>query len=434
MKKTVFFIICLCFLTSKVKSQHLTTCFHDFGKSIIEKQHPGYTEKANQVFDEAKDAIRPRTGEVYSIPVVVHVVWKNSEENVSDEKIKNQIEVLNNAFRRRNADTTNLRPVFHDVAADTEIEFYLHEVVRVKTTADFNVPDDLSSFPDEVKFTAQGGSDAFDTNHFLNIWVCRLGAPSFLGIPSPVLGYSYIPGSNAATLAPSEEVDGVVVNYLAFGADNPPIIIPSLFGDDQVIPLEMGRTTVHEVGHFFGLRHIWGEGLLSSLGFPDCINDDGISDTPMQGVSSQYTCDPTQNTCDEGAGDLPDMIENYMDYSLESCQNTFTKEQGDQMRSILENFRPGLISPISTNTEVVYSKNTVTIFPNPTSSQLTVKFKSEQTSTDYFLINSFGKTVLSGKVSKSEFNLNLSEITSGIYSLLIKESNGRLTTHRVVKA
>jgi hypothetical protein len=101
----------------------------------------------------------------------------------------------------------------------------------------------------------------------------------------------------------------------------------------------MGRACVHEVGHYLGLRHIWGDPLFGD----GCSVDDGLSDTPNQNAASQFSCNHNLNSCTDSPVNYPDMVENYMDYSNDGCMNMFTVNQSIVMRAILELARPGLI-------------------------------------------------------------------------------------------
>ncbi|MCB9303709.1 MAG: T9SS type A sorting domain-containing protein [Lewinellaceae bacterium] len=246
---------------------------------------------------------------VITIPVVVHVVWNTSTENLSDAQIQTQIDVLNEDFRRLNADASNTPSVFLGVAADTEIEFCLatvdpngnatNGITRTQTSS--------TSFStnNNVKFNATGGHDAWPSGQYLNIWVCDLSGG--------LLGYAQFPGGNSAT-------DGVVCDYLYFGTIG-----------TATPPYHLGRTATHEVGHWLNLRHIWGDG--------GCSVDDLVSDTPLAG-SANFTgapCTfPGPNTCNTGAGDLPDMFQNYMDYSDDACMNILTLGQKARMRALFD--------------------------------------------------------------------------------------------------
>jgi len=246
---------------------------------------------------------------IITIPVIVHVLYQNSTENISDALINSQIAVLTDDFRRMNNDANNTPADFQGVASDSEIEFCLTSVIRVPTT--------VGSFGtnDSMKFSSSGGSDAVNTASSLNIWVCEVGGG--------ILGYAQFPGGSAAT-------DGVVIDYRYFGVTNSG-------------PYGLGRTATHEVGHWLNLRHIWGDGA--------CSVDDFISDTPSAsgpnytGSPCTYpgpnSCRPKRNSTEV---DFPDMFQNYMDYSDDGCMNLFTTGQRDRMWAAINNSRPALLS------------------------------------------------------------------------------------------
>ena len=426
-KATLLFVsLMICMIAT---AQTFMPCLHDLGVHQMEAQFPGYKAAVDETFEAAKNSVSPRVNDIYTIPVVVHVVWKENEENIPMLDIENQIAELNRCYRRQNPDTSNMRPIFSDVAGDPGIEFELVDVVRVQTTQDFTPEFSLTDagMPDEVKQSAEGGSDAFDPNHFLNIWVCRIQPLNIFGQESPVLGYAYPPAGLAnwpdGATAPSKELEGVVVDYRAVGKGKT-YTIPQLGS----LPME-GRTAVHEVGHYLGLRHVSGDGLGGLLGVPDCDADDGISDTPNQGFQTQFNCDETQNTCTDAVDDRPDMIENYMDYSTETCQNTFTNQQIAIMRGVLEGPRSGLLSGPS-STKNLALKNAVEVFPNPFNDEVNIRVSNDEKLVSYQLTDLLGKTVQSGNLN--EATLNFSFLTKGVYNLIVRTENG-IATERIIK-
>ncbi len=327
--------------------QSHTYCGHDLVLSANEANYPGYKQQLNSVFEAAKrrgqKSRSARNQQVYTIDVVVHVVWKDTIENLPDTLIQAQIAALNEDYRRMNANASDIRPAFAGVVGDPEIEFNLTTINRVQTNEEFSVDFLSGALPDNVKQTANGGSDASDTELFLNLWVCKIQPITLGGISlGQILGYAYppadLPNWPAGQGAPSPELEGVVIDFRAIGPGNPNTIDLGM----GVIPIE-GRTPVHEVGHYLGLRHIWGDGG-GFTGTDGCTVDDGIADTPNALDQSNFDCDVTKNTCVDAANDLPDMIENYMDYSAETCMNSFTIGQIDVMRGVLEGPRCGLIS------------------------------------------------------------------------------------------
>jgi PKD repeat protein len=399
MKKALLSLCLLLLVAIAAQAQtatpHIRRCWsHELDKARS-AQIPGYANAVSQTFEQAKrfaeyKASHRADGEtVYRVPVVVHIVWNTAAENLSDAVIQTQIDKLNEDYRRMNADTTNTRAIFQPVAADANIEFYLatedpdgnptNGIVRTQTDrtefsatagidpfqvlADLQacgltideilgifglgtppsltaaeeacVNEALASFGggmDEMKFADTGGSPAWDTKRYCNIWVCDLNGDNptlglLLGFAYPPVGAPNWPAGQNGT----DETDGLAIHYQAFGAGSSNTAPLAPFSDD-------GRTVVHEMGHYLGLRHIWGDDA--------CGIDDGIADTPDSDAASDATggCIWTQNNCTgDGTPDQPDMIENYMDYSSDECQNLFSRGQVDIMRAMLEGPRGGLL-------------------------------------------------------------------------------------------
>ena len=241
---------------------------------------------------------------VYRIPVVVHVVYNTTAQNISDAQVQSQITVLNEDFRRLNADRTNTPAGFGTVAADCEIEFCLATVAPNGSATNGIVRKYTSttsfSQDDGVKFSSSGGNDAWPASGYLNIWVCNLGGG--------LLGYAQFPGGPAST-------DGVVINYQYFGRNG-----------SAVAPYNKGRTGTHEVGHWLNLYHIWGDDNGA------CTGSDAVSDTPNQ-ASEHYGC-PTYPSGSCSNGSNGDMFMNYMDYTDDACMNLFSTGQKSRMRAL----------------------------------------------------------------------------------------------------
>ncbi len=260
-----------------------------------------------------------------TIPVVVHVVYRTTTENISDAQIQSQINVLNADFAKLNADWTNTPSVFQSLVANVDVQFCLAQrdpngnasngIVRKLTTS--------TSFStnDNVKRSANGGSDAWPSSSYLNLWVCN--------ISGGILGYAQFPGGSAAT-------DGVVVNYNAFGTTG-----------TAAAPFNKGRTATHEVGHWLNLYHIWGD---DGTG---CTGSDNVTDTPNQG-DENYGC-PTFPTVSCSNGPNGDLYMNYMDYTDDACMFMFTNGQKARMQALFATggFRSSLLNslgcvPVST--------------------------------------------------------------------------------------
>jgi hypothetical protein len=254
---------------------------------------------------------------IVTIPVVFHVVYNTPQENISEAQLLSQLRILNEDFRRLNPDTANTPAIFQSVAADIEIEFCLAKLDPIgdPTTGITRTYTPTLSFGgnDNVKFDNQGGKNAWPRDRYLNFWVCDLAGG--------LLGYAQFPAATGFGNNPPA-TDGIVCDY-AFTGD---------IGAAQLSGYG-GRVATHEVGHWLNLRHIWGDG--------PCGQDDFVPDTPLAGAPSfpGFPCVfPGADDCDTGAGDLPNMFQNYMDYGDGVCQNMYTKGQKLRMISL---FAPG---------------------------------------------------------------------------------------------
>lgn len=239
----------------------------------------------------------------YIIPVVFHVIHTNGPENISKEQIEDQIRVLNEDYSYTNANKSNIRSIFQGVAADFDIEFRLAKIDPQGNCTDginrIYSPSHVNAH-DEVKKLSLG---RWPNERYLNIWT--VSSINSAGAPGIVLGYAYFPSTSAG--ATFSYLDGVVVraDYVGtIGTSN---------------SSRAGRTLTHEVGHYLGLKHPFQD---------SCDGGDDCDDTPP--VAETFTnaaCNPSVNSCHNDNPDLPDMFENYMDYSEGFCQAMFTQDQ-----------------------------------------------------------------------------------------------------------
>lgn len=247
------------------------------------------------------------------IPVVVHVIHSGQPEgsgvNIPVSQIEAQIRILNEDFRRLNADANQTPAEFLPVAADSNIEFVLakQDPSGLPTNGIVRVLGPKTSYsPDDA--TLIGQTSQWNPEEYLNLWVVSL--------VQPYIGYASFPISDLPGLnfAPSSAItDGVTIDFRFFGTGG------------SAVPSYFGRTSTHEVGHYFGLRHIWGDG--------GCGVDDFVADTPLQD-SSNNVCSPTATKVSCGNNN---MIQNYMDYTPDACMNLFTKGQVERFDVVLAN-------------------------------------------------------------------------------------------------
>ena len=247
---------------------------------------------------------------IVKIPTVVHVVYNGEQQNISPSAVSEQINVLNQDYRMINDDFNKVPEPFKSLVADASIEFQLAKIDPDgnQTTGITSTPtnkDVFSYLTDDVKSSAQGGKDAWNTTQYLNIWVCNMEMDP--------LGYATPPGfvSN-----PGE--DGVVIDYKCFGV-----------GGTTVSPFDKGRTCTHEVGHYFDLYHIWGATEPPAPG--SCQGTDNVSDTPNQLKANFGKPHFPVVTCNNGPNG--DMFMNYMDYTDDDSMYMFTVEQVRRMHA-----------------------------------------------------------------------------------------------------
>ncbi|WP_298148640.1 M43 family zinc metalloprotease [Flavobacterium sp.] len=266
---------------------------------------------------------------IINIPVVVHVVHNGDAygtgENITDEQVLSQITVLNQDFRR----ILNT-PGFNnsEVGADIEIEFCLAQTAPdgSETNGINRISKNSASWSETAIENTLKPETQWDPNQYFNIWVCRFG-----GDLTDVLGYAQFPDASALVGLESDggeaNTDGVVIGYQYFGSQ---IEYPE---GDYDSTFNQGRTLTHEIGHCFGLRHIWGDNSSCTVNATDSAKD-YCPDTPAASTATSG-CPTNKNSCTTAAGN--DMIENYMDYTNDSCMNIFTNDQKERILTVLEN-------------------------------------------------------------------------------------------------
>lgn len=377
-----------------------TTSYYQYQLSV----NPDLANIRQDLEIKTHDFVKANRGtgskEIVVIPVVVHVIYYNAVQNISDAQVLSQIEVLNEDYRRLNADTTNTPSLFTSVAADCQIQFCLaaqdpngnwtNGITRTQTT---KTSFDINT--DEAKYTSTGGHDIWDRNKYLNIWV----VPSIRdGSYTGILGYAQLPGGGAST-------DGVVIQYSNFGRIG------------NLSPYyNLGRTVTHEVGHWFNLYHVWGD---DGTG---CWGSDYVDDTPNQ-ADENYNC---PSFPEPSCNNTSDMYSNYMDYTDDDCMNIFTEGQKLRMWATINNYRSSLkTSPgclVNSVPEVKQNRSLVNIFPNPAVSS--VLFNFDETFSGLISVYSIQGLLIGHYTlnSTKDFVLDVNSWQSGLYVAIIRNS------------
>ena len=316
------FIIAICLFSASgfLNSQHHTRCGTSEYLNTLKLQQPELFSKMqiieHHLQNGAEAPLKNRSESIIKIPVVVHVIYNLAEQNISDARVMSQIDVLNEDYRKLNANASQIPSAFSSLAADCEIEFCLasRDPQGNYTTGITHTQTNATAFglSDAVKRSVTGGVDAWPTDKYLNIWVCNLS--------NNLLGFATLPG----TVLPA--LDGVVICYKYFGRNTPE-------GGNY----NKGRTATHEVGHWLNLVHIWGD---DDNAADPCSGTDQVNDTPNQeGPNFQCPSYPAPSCTNTS-----DMFMNYMDYTYDQCMNMFTTGQKTRMRNTINQFRSGLLT------------------------------------------------------------------------------------------
>lgn len=341
----IYIILLIILLTTIVDAQQSHYCGTTQHLQDLYRQDPNLKSKIEKERNDILHFSKNKTvmTEIYTIPVVFHVIHDEDSigvsENISDVFINAQLRQLNDDFRRNNSDANNTPDEFLDVAADTNIDFCLAKVdpngdsatginrIHVDELSNVNSSDCWTKSYIDTRIKP---STIWDSEKYLNIWIVK-GIEGGSPCASSEFGYALIPGSDA-------DIDGVVVDFTTVGSLSTPA--PSTTANSTN---NAGRTATHEVGHWLGLEHIWGTNCNPLL--PQTCNcdtdsgdDDGIPDTPEQLTPSDFCLNHPSVSCGSD-----DMFMNYMDVSGDLCMNLFTNGQRSRMRTTIRLKRAGLL-------------------------------------------------------------------------------------------
>ena len=344
---------------------------------------------------------------VVTIPVVFHVLYKNATQNVSDEQINSQLAVLNKDYRKLNTDFSNVVPAaFQPLAADMEVVF-VKATVSPSSTATTGITRKSvpSSFIYEDSYYLTAGEPAWDPTNYMNIWIGRF-------TDNTLLGFAYLPSSAG------EAYDGLCIGDQYFGTTG-----------TASVPFNKGRTATHEIGHFFGLEHPWGE---DGSNCGSVANSDGVADTPATD-NPHYGC-PTfpsnSNTCTTTTNGA--MFMNFMDYVDDACMAFFTTGQKTIVTNTIATTRNSLLSSPGLAVNNFEYFNLIRIYPNPTSDHFMVA--SQKVSVDKVeIFNTVGQLVKSQNITPMNNRINIEDLASGTYYLRIYNEGQFLKSDKIIK-
>ena len=420
MKKIILPILFLLGFVAIAISQNKPRCAFDELLEYQLEQVPELERKIGEIekftadwLEQNSKNAKARTGGIITIPVVVHIVYKNEEENISDLLIQSQIDVINEDFRMLNSTVQAIPEEFKNIAADTEIEFCLASldpdgipttgITRTKTEVDKIA--DIRNVKDDDKpklfYDHLGGVNAWDTESYLNIWVANSG--------NELLG---ITPSLALSEAKPEE-DGVVIDFKYFG--NNCVSAPSY-------PYNLGRTTTHEIGHYFNLYHPWKGGC-------DDENGDFVNDTPAQ-EDPYYGCPSyPQMSCNESSNYM-----NFMNYTDDICMSMFTKGQKMRMLAVLDDHRKGLKASVGCawiQPQQPFDDEAIVIYPNPAKQCIHIDFNGNiEGDVIVELRDAMGKLIFRDVESARSFrSIDATSLANGVYFVSF-EAGKRIITKK----
>lgn len=414
MKKRLLFILSAVYSTTGF-TQQVQRCSSMEYLHMLEAADPSLSmRRAQQEVATAQWVNAQQTGRqqtIVQIPVVFHILYNDSTQNLSDDVVLSQMEAINEDYSRMNSDTGQTPLAFRAVAADCEIQFCLAQRTPSgqSTNGIIHKFTTVTAFDDyeKTKFNQFGGDDVWDASKYMNVWVAAFQNSNFLGIGT-------FPNSVPASS------DGIVINYKACGR----------IGDHLMDHYNKGRSLTHEIGHYLNLLHVWGDD-----GYW-CSSDDFILDTPLQ-TGETYGC-PAYPRTDSCTSTFPGvMFMNYMDYTDDECMNIFTEGQKMRMLAALNIDRVSLLTSdgcLSVGISENEIRKAVSVYPNPATAA--IKLKSEKIQINGFEIqNMIGETMLAifdTQLPYNERTIDISAFSQGIYLLKIHTEIGN-TVYKIVK-
>lgn len=430
--RKLFFTLCCAMLAAPAVVQAQTNClFDETAKNYQQTMQQASLAIAQK--SKTANSARKTTAAPDTIPVVFHVVLTNTQLNYIDgipgleRRIASQLEVLNRDFNGKNADSVNIPDAFKPVFGGLNLYFGLahtddsgnYSPGYTLTTATQNYFDyagtaGSGSGASDAKYSTSGGADAWNPDHYLNIWIINIKNTSTGQISA---GVSSIPTMG---IYPKEEW-GIALNYGALGRREK---TTDYFMNDA----DSGRTIIHEAGHFFGLLHTWGLSLA-------CGTDDNIDDTPPQEIYTNHIC-PKFPLTDACSPDSPGvMYMNFMDFASQECQLMFTDDQSAYMNTVRTTYYPKITAhpellrpPVGTSIKERNSADVVKIYPNPSNGKFQLGFANEAPE-EMIVSDGAGRVLISERPAKNANGqeLDMSALPKGVYYLQLRLKNDVLT-------
>lgn len=354
---------------------------------------------------------------IYIIPVVFHVIYNDSNDNISNNQILDGLQLLNKDFRKLNSDTFEIITPFKSIAADAKIEFRLAQLDPNGSPTNGIT----RTFTDSLEFTSAwnayydstGGVDSWPTDKYVNIRVVK----KFSGITAGGRG------SGPSNLFPERQ--GIIITNNLIGS----------FGTSP----QHSRVFTHEFGHFFNLHHMW-----AYLGTPgdtaNCSLDDSVQDTPNC-FGGSYTLGSPSGLWAVSCNTL-DNVQNYMSYSGYTIPRMFTQGQVTRMHNALNSsvgsrdslhtinnlIETGVYNP--TIVETIHNTGGFNIYPNPSQNIINVSHQNININ-KIEIYDNLGRKISSYNTFKKNAILDMSNQPRGIYFLRVYHEDG-LEIHKII--